>query len=86
MTEKVVLTREEKEEYESLIKLLIYDKPIKNRVYEVIKDIKQQTCKETAEKIFQEINHLIIKDKTTPIWIKEKLIELAKQHSTEIKE
>lgn len=48
---KVVLTREEKEEYESLIKLFIYDKPMKNRVYEVIKDIKQQTRKETAEKI-----------------------------------
>lgn len=52
---KVVLTREEKEEYESLIKLLIYDKPMKNRVYEVIKDIKQQTRKETAEKILNEL-------------------------------
>lgn len=52
---KVVLTREEKEEYESLIKLLIYDKPMKNRVYEVIKDIKQQTRKETTEKILNEL-------------------------------
>lgn len=46
----VVLTREEKQEYESLVKLLIYDKPIKSRVYEFIKDIKDQARKETAEK------------------------------------
>ena len=47
----VVLTREEKQEYESLVKLFIYDKPIKNRVYEFIKDTKQQTRKETAREI-----------------------------------
>lgn len=42
--------------------------------------------KETAEKIYKEINHLIVKDRTTPIWIKEKLIELAKQYEVDIGE
>jgi hypothetical protein len=51
----VVLTREEKEEYESLIKLLIYDKPIKSRIYEFIKDIKDRIRKETAEKFAERL-------------------------------
>ena len=59
----VVLTREEKQEYESLIKLLIYDKPIKSRIYEFIKDIKNRIRKETAEKFArlakQKINEVI---------------------------
>lgn len=53
--DSVVLSREEKQEYENLVKLLIYDKPIKSRVYEVVKDIKEQASKETAEKIFAKI-------------------------------
>lgn len=48
---EVVLTREEKQEYESLVKLLIYDKPIKSRVYEFIKDVKDKARKETSKKI-----------------------------------
>ena len=89
---KVVLTREEKEEYESLIKLLIYDKPMKNRVYEVIKDIKQQTCKKTAEKIFTELlkeKQLIdlgYGDGTYEYIDVDDLEDLAKQYGVEIKE
>lgn len=89
---KVVLTREEKEEYESLIKLLIYDKPIKNRVYEVIKDIKQQTRKETAEKIFTELlkeKQLIdlgCGDGTYEYIDVDDLKDLAKQYGVEVEE
>lgn len=91
---KVVLTREEKEEYESLIKLLIYDKPIKNRVYEVIKDIKQQTCKKTAEKIFEILYQwldLEEKEKYSFVTIQKfdllrKFREIYKQFGVEIKE
>ena len=51
----VVLTREEKQEYENLVKLFFYDKPIKNRVYEFIKDTKDQVRKETAEKFAERL-------------------------------
>lgn len=74
---KVVLTREEKEEYESLIKLLIYDKPMKNRVYEVIKDIKQQTRKETAKDVLDEVSKHF-----GGAW----LVKLYKKFGVEIKE
>lgn len=51
----VVLTMEEKQEYESLVKLLIYDKPIKSRTYEFIKDTKDRIRKETAEKFAERL-------------------------------
>jgi hypothetical protein len=53
--DSVVLSREEKQEYENLVKLLIYDKPIKSRVYEFIKDTKEQASKETAEEILNAV-------------------------------
>lgn len=52
---EVVLTKEEKEEYESLVKLLIYDKPVHSRVYEVVKDIKENARKETVEKFAERL-------------------------------
>ena len=51
-----------------------------------IEDMITQIRKETARDIYKEINHLIIKDRTTPIWIKERFVELAKQFGVEIKE
>jgi hypothetical protein len=62
----VLLSREEKQEYENLVKLLIYDKPIKSRVYEFIKDTKEQASKETVEKIYKDIR-LFLDDKTLAI-------------------
>lgn len=93
--DSVVLTREEKQEYENLVKLLIYDKPIKSRVYEFIVETKEQARKETAENAF-EITKKII-DKKYAIEIPSTRVtlssiinqiekELAKQFGVEIKE
>ena len=59
LEDSVVLTREEKEDYESLIKLLTYDKPIKERVYEVINDIKEKAHKETIKEILLDLKPLL---------------------------
>lgn len=53
----VVISREEKQAYESLAKFFIYDKPIKSRVYEFIKKIKDQVRKETAREILQDFDN-----------------------------
>ena len=74
----VVLTREEKQEYENLIKLLIYDKPIKSRVYEVIKGLKDQARKETAREIIEYVYRT-----TANIVLRDKL---AKQFGVEVEE
>ena len=90
--DSVVLSREEKQEYENLVKLLIYDKPIKSRVYEVIKDIKERERKETAEKILDQIKFLVeerngadIEDLSVDGTILEEILnELAKQYGVEV--
>lgn len=94
--DSVVLSREEKQEYENLVKLLIYDKPIKSRVYEFVKDTKYQASKETAEKYKGFIRELLTNgdDSITTYYgdVKYRLIreddlqELAKQFGVEIKE
>ena len=53
--DSVVISKEEYQEYKNLVKLFIYDKPIKSRVYEFIKDTKEQARKETAEKILKDL-------------------------------
>ena len=95
--DSVVLSKEEKQEYENLVKLLIYDKPIKSRVYEFVKDTKDQARKETAEKILSLAKYLIeerngmegydLEDVSVDgIIVVEVLDELAKQFGVEIKE
>jgi hypothetical protein len=59
------------------------------KYYNEAKDLRRelkQASKETAEKIFNDLHRLIYSDKTTPIWIKQQLTELAKQFGVEIKE
>ena len=88
--DSVVLLREEKQEYENLVKLLIYDKPIKSRVYEFVKDTKEQARKETAEKF---VKGLIdkLKDNVNAdnvdffVEVKKMANETAKQFGVEIK-
>jgi hypothetical protein len=78
--DSIVLTKEEKQEYESLVKLLIYDKPIKSRVYEFIKDTKEKESKETAEKILNELYC------TPKEQVENKIKELARFIGVDIKE
>lgn len=88
--DSIVISREEKQEYENLVKLLIYDKPIKSRVYEFIKDTKEQSRKETAEKIFQRLfeeHSAFSNTDIVVIWqVKEVLSDIAKEFGVEIKE
>ena len=90
--DSVVLSREEKQEYENLAKLLIYDKPIKSRVYEFIKDTKAQARKETAEKFKKELYEFIYLcddlnlNGDTYEKISNKIDAIAKQLGVEIKE
>ena len=44
------------------------------------------TRNETAKKIFSDLHRLIYSDKTTPIWVKQQLSEIAKQYGVEIGE
>lgn len=50
---------------------------------EMSRILEESTRKETAKEIFQSLNHLIIKDKTTPLWVKETIKEIAKQYGVE---
>ena len=47
------------------------------------KAVEERVRKKTAKEIFQTINHLIMKDKTTPLWIKETIKEIAKQYGVD---
>lgn len=97
--DSVVLSREEKQEYENLVKLLTYNKPVKSRVYDVVKGIKNRASKETAEKIFakidEELAECTIVNEGGYGWnyqgyeatdLRKRLTKLAKQFDVEIKE
>lgn len=87
--DSVVLTREELSK--NYVQRELYEHIIKYRCLppefgKIVNEVKLQTRKETAEEIFSNLHRLIYSDKTTPIWVKQQLNEIAKQFGVEIKE
>lgn len=80
--DKVVLRKEEfDEDY-----VTKQDRDYWKNKAEILGNKLKQARKETAKEIFTTIDHLIINDRATPLWVKYVLIEIAKKYGVEVEE